>query len=292
MAEALRNIDSGSDEFDTEPLFHWREPNEFIVDRERLIAYANATNDTIPRHLSGDIASPVFNVVPAFQVIAPLTLNMPPASKRLLGLHGEQDFRFHRPIEAGMTLITRAMPIGITPRSTGSLITVRGITETPDGELVVEQYVTVFIRTAIAPQAYGEEPPAREYQAEAEPFVEVVQTFDPDQSFRYMGASGDVMPLHSENAFARKAGFPGIILHGNCTFAFATRALLEHTAGNDTARVKRLAVRFSRWVTPYDTITTRIFRAGSSEGRSLYHYETVLADGTRCLSEGLIEVED
>ena len=291
MAEALLN-DSGRDEFDTEPLFKWSEPAEFIVDRERLIAYANATNDPNPRHASGDIASLVFNVVPAFQVIAPLTLNMPPAPKRLLGLHGEQDFRFHRPIEAGMTLVTRAMPIGITPRSTGSLITVRGITETADGDPVVEQYVTVFIRTAIAPQAYGEEPPTREYAAESEPFAEVVQTFDPDQSFRYTGASGDVMPLHSDNAFARKAGFPGIILHGNCTFAFATRAVLQKVADDDTARVKRLAVRFSRWVTPYDTITTRIFRAGSRDGRSVYHFETVLADGTKCLSDGLIEVED
>jgi acyl dehydratase len=291
MTDALLD-QSGSDEFDTEPLFKWSEPSEFVVDRERLIAYAAATNDANPPHASGDIASPVFNVVPAFQVIAPLTLNMPPAPKRLLGLHGEQDFRFHRPIEAGMTLRTRAMPIGITPRSTGSLITVRGITETVEGELIVEQFVTVFIRTAIAPEALGEEPPTRDYDAEPEPFAEVVQTFDRDQSFRYMGASGDVMPLHSDNTFARKAGFPGIILHGNCTFAFATRSVLEHTAGNDTARVKRLAVRFSRWVTPYDTITTRIFRAGSRDGRSIYHFETLLADGTPCLSGGLIEVED
>jgi acyl dehydratase len=280
------------DEFDTAPLGKWSEPSEYVVDRERLIAYANATNDTNPPHARGDRASLVFNVVPAFQVIAPLTLNMPPEAKRLLGLHGEQDFRFHRPIEAGMTLVTRAMPIGITPRSTGSLITVKGETTTTDGEPVVDQFVTVFIRTAIAPEALGELPPTREYTAEPEPFAEVVNTFDVDQSFRYMGASGDVMPLHSDNTFAQKAGFPGIILHGNCTFAFATRAVLEHTAGNDTARVKRLAVRFSRWVTPYDTITTRIFRAGSEGGRSVYHFETRLADGTPCLSDGLIEVED
>ncbi|NEM91089.1 MaoC/PaaZ C-terminal domain-containing protein [Galbitalea soli] len=280
------------DEFDTRPLGKWSEPSEFVVDRERLIAYAHATNDTAPVHLSGDIASPVFNVVPAFKVVAPLTLNMPPVDKRMLGVHGEQDFRFHRPIEAGMTLVTRAIPVGITPRSTGSLITVRAETTTSGGEPVVDQHVTVFIRTAIAPEAIGEQPPTREYSREAEPFVEVTEAFDLDQSYRYMGASGDTMPLHSENAFAQQHGFPGIILHGNCTFAFATRAVLEHAAGGETRRIKRLAVRFSRWVTPYDVITTRVFRAGSTGGRSIFSFETALADGTLCLSDGLVEVED
>jgi acyl dehydratase len=279
-------------EFDTEPLGKWSLPSEFVVDRERLIAYANATNDTNPAHVSGDLASPVFNVVPAFKVIAPLTMDMPPADKRMMGLHGEQDFRFHRPIEAGMKLITRAIPVGITPRSTGSLITVRGETTTEAGEPVVDQYVTVFIRTAIAPEALGELPPAREYTRESKPFVEVADSFDLDQSYRYMGASGDTMPLHSENSFAQEAGFPGIILHGNCTFAFATRALVDHTAGGEIRRIKRLAVRFSRWVTPYDTITTRIYRAGRSGNRSIYSFETALADGTLCLSDGLVEVED
>jgi acyl dehydratase len=283
---------TATDEFDTRPLGVWSEPAEFVVDRERLQAYARATNDTVAAHLAGDVASPVFNVVPAFQVIAPLTMNMPPAEKRMMGLHGEQDFRFHRPIEAGMTLVTKALPLGITPRSTGSLITIKGITTTLDGEPVVDQFVTVFIRTAIAPEAVGEEPPAREYVRDAEPFIEVTETFDIDQSFRYMGASGDTMPLHSDNTFARAAGFPGIILHGNCTFAFATRAVLEHTAGNDIRRLKRLAIRFSRWVTPYDTITTRIYRAGTVDGRSVYSFETALADGTLCLSDGLVEVED
>ncbi|MEF2978560.1 MaoC/PaaZ C-terminal domain-containing protein [Subtercola sp. YIM 133946] len=279
--------------FDTEPLFIWSEPSTFVVDRERLVAYANATNETRAEFVSGDVAPPVFNVVPAFQVIAPLTLEMPPPAKRLLGLHGEQDFRFHRPIEAGMRLVTRAMPIGITPRSTGSLITVKGETTTEDGTPVVDQFVTVFIRTAISPEKLGEEPPTRDYVRDPEPLAELSQSFDVDQSFRYMGASGDVMPLHSDNTFAQRAGFPGIILHGNCTFAFATRSVLETVAGGDPRRIKRLAIRFSRTVTPYDTITTRIFSAGVSEsGRRQYSFETALADGTLCLSDGLVEVED
>ncbi len=281
------------DVFDTEPLGKWSEPALFNVDRMRLQAYARATNDTNQKHLDGDIASPVFNVVPAFQVIAPLTLNMPPAAKQMMGLHGEQDFRFHRPIEADMKLVTKAIPVGITPRSTGSLITVRGETTLEDGTPIVDQYVTVFIRTAIAEKQFGEQPPRREYVREGEPVAEVTQAFDIDQTFRYMGASGDVMPLHSDNTIARENGLPGIILHGNCTFAFATRVVLDAVAGGETARLKRLAIRFSKWVTPFDTITTRVYRAGiAPSGNTQYSFETVLPDGTPCLADGLVEVEE
>jgi acyl dehydratase len=278
------------DEFDTSPIGAWTEPHEFIVDRMRLQAYARATNDRIPDHLTGDLASPIFNVVPAFKVIAPLTEEMPPPAKRMMGLHGEQDFRFHRPIEAGMHLFTKAYPMGIVPHSTGSTITVKGVTTTADGEPVVDQFVTVFIRTAIAPEPVGEGPPPRNVTRQGDPLASISESFDVDQTFRYMGASGDTMPLHSDTAFAQAFGLPGIILHGNCTLAFATKTLLEQTCDNDVRRLKRLAVRFSRWVTPDDTLTTRIYRAGTVEDRRVYGFETAIGNGALCLSDGLIEV--
>jgi acyl dehydratase len=279
------------DEFDLEPLGKWSEPSVFDVDRMRLQAYAAASNDTVPAHLAGDYASPIFNVVPGFRVIAPLTETMPPAAKRMMGLHGEQDFRFHRPIEPDMRLVTRAKPLGVVPHSTGSTITVFGETTTEDGTPIVDQYVTVFIRTAIAPEAVGDGPPDYSVDRAGEPIAVVKTTFDPDQTFRYMGASGDTMPLHSDETFARSFGLPGIINHGNCTLAFATRALLQVTCDDDVRRLKRLAVRFSRWVTPHDVMTTRIWSAGTRKGRSLYAFESVVATGELCLSGGMIEVE-
>ncbi|MGI8557622.1 MAG: hypothetical protein ACR2ND_04840 [Solirubrobacteraceae bacterium] len=43
----------------------WSEPSEFEVARERIIAYAEATNDYHPPHRLGDLAPPVFPVVGA-----------------------------------------------------------------------------------------------------------------------------------------------------------------------------------------------------------------------------------
>jgi len=277
--------------FDTAAMFKWSEPAEFPVTREQLSAYARATNDDIPAHLAGDLASPVFNVVPQFKVSAPLTLTMPPEALRMNGLHGEQDFRFHRPMVPGMTLVSRAMPIGIIPHSTGVTITVRSET-TADGELVTDQYVTVFIRGAEVPEPLGEGPPDHRVPRGDGPLVaEVTRGFDSDQTFRYRDASGDEMPIHTDDDFARSFGLPGIILHGNCTLAFATRTVLAATCDDDTSRMKRLAVRYSRIVQPHEKITTRVWDGGERDGRRIYGFETAVDDGSLCLSNGLVEVE-
>jgi acyl dehydratase len=276
--------------FDTEPMFKWSEPGEFLVTREQLIAYAEATNDDIPAHRAGDIASPVFNVAPQFKVSAPLTLTMPPEHLRMNGLHGEQDFRFHRPMEPGMRLISRAMPIGIIPHSTGATITVKSET-TADGEMVTDQYVTVFIRGAKVPQPLGEGPPEHRVPRDGGPLIaEVTRGFDSDQTFRYRDASGDDMPIHTDDEVARSFGLPGIILHGNCTLAFATRTILAATCDDDTRRLKRLAVRYSRIVQPHEKITTRVWAGGERDGRRIYGFETAVDDGSLCLSNGLVEV--
>ena len=76
----------------------WTEQERFAVTRDRIIEYAKATNDPIPAHLSGDAAPPVFGIVPVFaSMMAPLLAVIP---EHLLPrvVHGEQDFRFHRPI--------------------------------------------------------------------------------------------------------------------------------------------------------------------------------------------------
>jgi len=56
--------------FAIEKLGQWTEGPEFKVDAERTKAYAEATNDPIPAHLSGQVAPPVFAVVPIWDTIA------------------------------------------------------------------------------------------------------------------------------------------------------------------------------------------------------------------------------
>ncbi|MDX6581641.1 MAG: hypothetical protein QOI10_825 [Solirubrobacterales bacterium] len=266
------------------------DPVSFEVERERIAAYAAATNDSIPAHAAGEIAPPVFAIVPAFQAAGIACMQVIPGE--LLGaiLHGEQDFHYHRPIEPGMMLSTTASPIGMRQRSSGVTVVTRAETREAGGELVVEQFMTTFVRGASGVEDVGDEAPGHGFDAalrEREPDAEVAQTFDADQTFRYAEASGDPMQIHLDEEFAKAVGLPGIIIHGLCTMAFTSVAAIEHACPDDPTRLKRLAVRFASIALPEQTITTRIWDTG--EGR--YAYETASDAGAVVIKDGVAEVE-
>ncbi|MGH3432973.1 MAG: FAS1-like dehydratase domain-containing protein, partial [Thermocrispum sp.] len=126
--------------FDPAGLGKPTEQTRFEVTRERLAEYAAATNDPIPAHQAGDVASPVFAIVPVFPSLMEPALEVVPV--QLMGkiLHGEQDFRFHRPIRPGDKLVAQGRMTGWEGLENGTRACVVLATRTEDGELVNEQY--------------------------------------------------------------------------------------------------------------------------------------------------------
>jgi acyl dehydratase len=280
-------------DFRSDALGQWSDPLEFEVTRERIVAYAQATNDDIPQHAEGRFAPPVFAVVPAFEALTPAMIQMIPPEKLMMVVHGEQDFRFHRPIEPGMRLVTRVAPLGFQPRSSGVTAVAKAESRTGEGDLVVEQYMTSFVRGAQTAQGSGEPPPEHGFPERlrgTDPLAETAQTFDRDQTYRYSDASGDKVPLHLDDDVARAVGLPGIIIHGLCTMAFTSRAVIQAACPDDPARLRRLAVRFSKPAFPGQTITTRIWRADEGGGHEAYAYETTADSGDVVIKDGLAEI--
>jgi acyl dehydratase len=281
-------------QFNLEKIGEWGEEQEFEVTRERIQAYAAATNDEIAPHAKGDIAPPVFAIVPAFGALSAANVSVVPGELILRILHGEQDFHYHRPIEPDTTLKTRAAVVGVHRRSSG--VTVLSKAESRDaasGDLIVEQYMNAFVRGAEIGESAGEEPPPHGFDEslrDREPDASVEQTFDEDQTFRYAEASGDPMPVHLDEEIAKGAGLPGIIIHGLCTMAFTSRAIIEHACPEDPSRLGRLAVRFSKVVQPKQTITTSIWAAGESGGREAFAYETISDSGDVVIKDGRAEI--
>jgi acyl dehydratase len=275
--------------FNSEAIGQWSDPVEFEVTRERIQQYAAATNDPIAPHAAGDYAPPVFAVVPAFGAAGQTALKVIPPELLMMVLHGEQDFHFHAPIRPGTTLSTRAMPIGLQPRSSGVTVVVRTETHDGDGQLLNEQYWTTFVRGGQADAGAGEGAPPHPFDEglrERQPDAQVSQTFDADQTFRYSEASGDPMPIHLDDALAKSMGLPGIIIHGLCTMAFTSVAVIGHACPEDPSRLSRLAVRFSKTIQPEQTITTNIW--DGSDGS--YTYETTSNDGAVVIKDGLAQV--
>lgn len=277
-----------------EQLGQWTAPKDFAVERERIAAYAEATNDEHPAHRAGDLAPPVFAIVPVFEAMAPAIVQIVPQELMMRGVHGQQDFRFHRPIRPGSTLTSRAIALGVTARSTGAVVLGKAETRDAGGELVVEQLMTYFVRGAEFPESVGEPLPEHafpEVLRGTEPVASVTHAYDPDQTQRYSKASGDPMPIHLDDAFAKQMGLPGIIVHGLCTMAFTGRAVIGGFCPEDPTRLKRLAVRFASVVQPSETITTALWRDGSGdEGHERVVFETTSDSGRVAIKDGLAEV--
>jgi acyl dehydratase len=287
-------------EFDLAALEQWSEDREFKVQASRTTAYAAATNDTNPKHTAGELAPPLFAVVPVWEAIGPVVARVTPSEALMRVVHGAQDIVFHRPIVPGDVLRSRAAPVGIGVRSSGTTLVVKTESRDAAGELVNEQYYTLFFRGVGNGQGGGRMAPEHKLTAEIKtppPVAEATYPIDADQTFRYADASGDRMPIHLDDALARAVGLPGIIVHGLCTMAFAGRAVVEEVAGGDSARLRRLAMRFSRPLLPGQTITTRIYdggplpaAAGASGPVHAFAFETLNPEGQAAGKDGWAEV--
>ncbi|NKQ54289.1 3-hydroxyacyl-thioester dehydratase [Amycolatopsis sp. K13G38] len=104
----------------------------------------------------------------------------------------------------------------------------------------------------------------------------------PDQALLYR-LSGDRNPLHSDPAFARRAGFERPILHGLCTYGFTGRALLHALAGGDSAGMRTMDARFASPVLPGDVLHVDIWRTGEDQA----YFQTRKDDGTVVLTNGV-----
>jgi acyl dehydratase len=246
------------------------------IDGERARAYAAATNDANPAYASGDLAPPVFAVVPTWDAMMVALHDVIPAADQVAMLHAEQDMHFFRPLVPGRTLITSAEAYSLRTSRMGTRFTMRVTsTDADDGGLVVEQFATMLIRGAAVTDDGGPVPPDHAFppDAKAAKLVEVATTVDVDQARRYAEASGDRNPIHVDDAAARAVGLPGVILHGMCTMALCGRAVVDAVAGGDPRRLRRLAVRFYRPVFPGNELVTSIFDAGADGDRGAYAFE-------------------
>ncbi|MEN4400797.1 MaoC/PaaZ C-terminal domain-containing protein [Mycolicibacterium senegalense] len=280
--------------FDDSGLNTWTDEERFEVTRERLAEYAAATNDPIPAHRSGDVAPPVFAIVPVFEALLVPAVDVLPVELIPRVVHGEQDFHFHRPIRPGDKLVSRGKMIGYEGLENGTRAAIYLECRTEDGELVNEQYVTTFVRGFDAGKSMGELSPAHRFDEglrAGAPVATVNQHVDVDQTFRYSPAAGDPMPIHLDEEVARDAGLPGIIAHGLCTMAFTSWAVLTEVAGSDVNRLKRFAVRFSKMVLPGDDLETRIWRRGSANSVTTYAFETARGSDF-VITDGLAEIAE
>ena len=263
--------------FDVNAIGRAGDERRYEVSASALQAYAEATDDAP--------GGPVFAIVPVWDAIAPASRAVASDEARKRVVHYEQDMLLHRPIEAGMTLVSQATPVALLGRPNGTSLVIKTETRTSDGVLVNEQYVTEFFRGVETERSVGERAPDHRLESDGTPIAEIAYPVADDQTVRYAAASGDDFAIHLDDEFARKVGLPGRIVHGLCTMAFAGRAVLEAAGVDDPRAVRRLAVRFSAPLYPGDTVTTRIWRVDGGFG-----FDALGGDGKAVIKDGRAEL--
>jgi len=269
-------------------------PVQTEVTAEAIQKYARAYNDLNPAYFDSDrpggiIAPPMFGVTVVWQSVL-AAIGDPEVRADFLHLvHGEQDMEFLGVIRPGDVIRSTAKIVSIETRATGETLDVALEARNQHNETVQKTLFGAFIRSGgdrrAAPAQRTPEP------ERGDPIVSVVQTIDKDQTYRYAEASGDHNPIHVNEAVARSAGLPGIIVHGLCTMAFTSEVVIDKLCGGDPARLRRLRVRFSRPVLPGQAITTRIWFDGERDGRRIYAYQTLNPAGRAVIRGGIAEVQ-
>jgi acyl dehydratase len=95
------------------------------------------------------------------------------------------------------------------------------------------------------------------------------------QIAKFAAATGDFNPIHTDEAFAQKVGFPSIIAHGPLTLAFLTQAL-GHNFGPD--KVRAVTAQFRAPILPGDTLRVEGTVTEVADGRASCELRVVRGD--------------
>jgi acyl dehydratase len=182
---------------------------------------------------------------------------------RAMLVHAEQALTLHRPlpVEGGARITSRL--VGIYDKGSGALVVSEAIASDRDsGEPLLSTMSSVFIRGEGG--FGGDRGPSSSWQRpDRSPDHLASSQTRPDQALLYR-LSGDRNPLHSDPAFAARAGFPRPILHGLGTYGVTGRLLLHTLCGSDPARFRSMRGRFSRPVLPGARLSVSIWVDGRS----------------------------
>jgi acyl dehydratase len=201
-------------------------------------------------------------------------------------LHMAHAARFHRPLPAAASVVSRATVTELYDRGAekGAVcILRRQVADAADGGLYCTIDQTVALRGNggfggdLLPKAVRPEMPAR-----APDHIESVAT-SPRAALIYR-LSGDYNPLHADYKVARQAGYDRPILHGLASYGTACAVLLRAFCRGDPARLKSLSLRFAGVVMPGERLDFACWKEG---GQVLF--EAKVADGT-VMDQGVAQI--
>ncbi len=234
------------------------EPKVFEYDWKEAILYAlgiGAQTDELD--FLYENAPGGFKVFPSFGTLVLARhwdILDPLETEQIRTIHSSHSLRLYRPLPPRGKLRTVAQISNIYDKGRAAIIIILIEARTEAGEPVFDNEAVLFY---IGGGAFG---------GDRGPKPEVLRTregVDPDFRVAYSipenqaalaRLSGHFNPLHIDPELAKAVGFDKPILHGLCTFGYATRAIVHSVCDGDVSRFKEFRTRFSAPVYPGETL--------------------------------------
>ncbi|MFX0056798.1 MAG: MaoC/PaaZ C-terminal domain-containing protein [Candidatus Hodarchaeota archaeon] len=201
-------------------------------------------------------------------------------------VHGEQSIQLYKPFSPSGEIICQGEVTNIFDKVKAAVIHMNVSGHTKEGEKIFDTKWVFFYLGAggfggdSGPKSEPLNPPEG-----IEPDFIITYKTNENQAALYR-LNGDLNPLHIDPEFASRSGrFKGPILHGLCTYGFATRAIVYGACNGEVNRLKEFKARFTSEVYPGEVLTTEGWRV---EDRYLIQVRT---DRTIVLSNAYAIVE-
>jgi acyl dehydratase len=176
-------------------------------------------------------------------------------------VHAQHDLVIHRAPRAGETLQVSGRVISVAQRRPGAFVVLRMRARDASGDAVSTTdygmlYRGVGLQGAERALESAQDPP--QHGTPLQPVGEIAVAAT--AAHVYTECARIWNPIHTEPEYARKAGLPGIILHGTATLALSVSKVIQTMK----TPVRRVRCRFAGMVRMPSTLTVHASRVGDA----------------------------
>jgi acyl dehydratase len=270
------------------------------VDARWTMAFSAALGDTGPHYLdttSDVVAHPLFPIAPEWAVHLEgrdqLAGNGLTPDERLRSVHATHDCHIHRLVRPGDRLDTRATVVLAEARRPGAYVVTRLDTTDADGEPVCTTWqASVYRGVAVdgGDRVHADPPPlpAAASNGGAPPLAEIRVPVPANLAHVYSECARIWNPIHTDVEVARRMGLPDIILHGSATLALAVSRVVDHAAGGDPNRVRRLGGMFRGMVLMPSEIRLRLLADEMTDDGRVVAWDVLNAEAQPAITKGFV----
>jgi acyl dehydratase len=266
--------------------------NLFDSPKEHSDDFAAVAGPSLRRD-DGSAVHPLYAVVPPTGILQV-------AQKRLLrsvpgpvhDVHASSYFHLHALLRPPTKIRNAAAPIAIFPTPVGTATLVRLWSWDADGTLLWEQYNTsIALGMTWVDKLYGDPGPeftVGQPQPGQEP-TSIPIEITSDAPERFAVVQRDNHPMHYDDAFAKAAGYPGIIAHGTHTLALSAAAIITEVAPDNPASLKVFGGRLSGGAMPGSMLTLRLWPDQGNDRQ--WSFDLIDGSGKPILKRGVAAFE-